>query len=69
MLEKYEKKKRKPLPRWLGNIRDLFLVVTALLVFAVVAVLYFPALPQPFFTIAYMVGMIAVVSFILSLAK
>jgi hypothetical protein len=37
MLEKYEKKKRKPLPRWLGNIRDLFLVVTALLVFAVVA--------------------------------
>jgi hypothetical protein len=69
MLEKYEKKEKKPLPRWLRNIRDIFLVVAALLGFAVVSVLYLSKLPQPYFTITSVLGVLAVGSFIRSLAK
>jgi hypothetical protein len=69
MLETYEEKEKRQLPRWLRNVRDLFLIIAAFLGFAVVAVLYLAKLPQPFSTIAYVVGVIAVGAFIRSLAK
>jgi len=69
MLEKYEKKKKKAMPRWLRNTRDLFLILAVIVGFAFAAVVYFPKLPQPYFTIAYVVGMLAVGSFVRSLAR
>jgi quinol-cytochrome oxidoreductase complex cytochrome b subunit len=69
MLDKYEEKEKSRLSRWLGNLRALLIVVTVLLGFAVVAVLYIPQLQQPFSTIAYVVGILAVGSLIRSLAK
>jgi len=68
LLDRHEKKK-KPLPQWIGNLRDLLLIISAFLGFAIVAVVYIPHLPQPLPAIAYIVGMLAVGVFIRSLAK
>jgi hypothetical protein len=69
MLEKYEEEGKKSLPRWVGNVRDLFLIVAAFLGFAVVAVFFIPLLPQPLSTIARILGIVVVGSFIRSLAR
>lgn len=69
-LADYEPKKiKKELPRWLRNLRDIFLIVAAFLGFAAFAVLVLPHAPKWIAYVFYPVGLIVVGSFIRGLAR
>jgi hypothetical protein len=68
-LADYEEKKKRDLPRWLRNLRDLFLIVGAFLGFAAFTVLVLPHAPKWVGYIVYPLGLIAVGSFVRGLAR